>query len=105
MSDNRQKILDELAAQLKECKRLTTEEVENRFYGMRDKLILEIDRRFTAGELQNLSPKDLVKLLNVVQPCVERYEMMHGGVDTKADKEVMEIVLKVKPEDNSDNAA
>lgn len=93
MESKKEKLLRQLTELLDESRRLTEDEVDESIHDARDAVLLELRRRVRSGEFEDT--KVLVKLLNVLQPCVERYEMMHGSNDS-GDEKIIKHVIKVE---------
>ena len=101
LSPGQVELLSRVLASIRSGKRFTSEEFEDYIYVLRDMSIgIALEKRLTGNKafLGDLTAAERL------HEMVRKYEADHGG-NVQADKEVMEIVLKVQPEDDSDNAA
>lgn len=82
MKDNRQKTVDWIVRRIKSGKLLTSAEERKMLYLARDYTLMDVARAAVSG--QHKDAKHAAKLFNVLQPAVERYELMHPRKDGTA---------------------
>lgn len=95
MTDKRQKTVNWIVRKIKAGHRLSEDDVQKCLYLARDYVLMELAKMSVAG--QHKEAKASAKLFNVLQPAVERYEMVHGK-----DEKVRHLSLLVPGVDYDD---